>query len=291
MSSIISGNTNTSISARHFQLTLNDVSKFDKVKSYLTKSKMLKYIIASKEVAPTTGHEHIHIYVQFNQKKRLAFKKLEGAHVELCKGTPQQNYDYIIKDGNVIFEEGELGKSGAKSIKDVKAMSKDEREELDIRYYNIVKQINQAEDLEINVEDLHKDVKVVYICGDSGSGKTQLAKKMLASHTDKAINVVKHVNDFWEGVGESKVALYDEFRDSHMKASEFINFIDYNKQLMNIKGGYKLNRYETIIITSIQHPKEIYRNMPEEAKEQWLRRIKIIDLSKNKREEILNDEF
>ena len=278
MASARSGNTKPSLAARNYQLTLNDVSTFDNVKAYLTSSKMLSYIIACKEIAPTTGHEHIHIYVQFNQTKRLSIKKLLGAHIEVCRGSPQQNYNYIIKNGDIIFEEGTMRKSGGRTIKDVEEMTREERQELDINYYNIVQKVNQAEDLEIDINDWHKDVKVIYITGPSGSGKSQMAKKLISSHTNDKINLVKHVNDFWEGVGKSKVALYDEFRDSHMKASEFINFIDYNKQIMNIKGGQKLNNYELIIITSIQHPKEIYKNMPEEAREQWLRRIKIIDL-------------
>ena len=64
-----------------------------------------------------------------------------------------------------------------------------------------------------------------------------------------------------------------------MKASEFINLIDYNKHNMNIKGSKVMNNYKLIIITSIIHPKNIYNNMPEETKEQWLRRIKIINMS------------
>ena len=64
-----------------------------------------------------------------------------------------------------------------------------------------------------------------------------------------------------------------------MKASEFINLIDYNKHIMNIKGSQVMNNYKLIIITSLIHPKKIYCNMTEEAREQWLRRIKIINTS------------
>ena len=51
---------------------------------------------------------------------------------------------------------------------------------------------------------------------------------------------------------------------------------DYNIHPMNIKGGCIQNRYEYIIITSIQNPEEIYCNKPEEERRQWLRRIKCI---------------
>ncbi len=77
-----------------------------------------------------------------------------------------------------------------------------------------------------------------------------------------------------------------------MKPVEFINFIDYNKQLMNTKGGNKRNNYELIIITSVQKLEDIYKNIiyPEPRK-QWERRVQVIDLYKKesiKLENIVN---
>ena len=45
-----------------------------------------------------------------------------------------------------------------------------------------------------------------------------------------------------------------------MKASEFINFIDYNAHDMNIKGSHVRNKFECIFITSTQNPEQIYGN-------------------------------
>lgn len=280
---VISGNTKPSITARHFQITLNDVKKFDSLKSYLTKSKMLNYIIACQEIAPTTGHEHIHIYVQYSSPKKILLHKLEGAHIERCRGSPQQNYDYIVKDGDIIFEQGKLRKTGGKSIQDVLNMTRQERlENLDIRYYNIVEKINQKEALDLDIDEWNKgDVKVLYITGDTGMGKSDFARKLIKSHLKpgEKYNLVKHVGEFWEGIGSADVALYDEFRDWHMCASEFIDFIDYNKHVLNIKGGHVLNNYHTIVITSSIHPEQLYKNVSEQQG-QWLRRMKIIDLNK-----------
>ena len=95
----------------------------------------------------------------------------------------------------------------------------------------------------------------------------------------KEFSIVKFENPFYHGVTDGKgVAIYDDFRDSHMKASEFINFIDYNKHKMNVKGGSVMNNFNRIIITSVQRPEELYRNMDEEPKKQWLRRIEVINL-------------
>ena len=95
--------------------------------------------------------------------------------------------------------------------------------------------------------------------------------------------MVKHNNDFWDkkGVGDGRgAAIYDEFRDSHVKASEFINFIDYNRHYLNVKGGSQMNNFNRIIITSVQHPEHIYAGIAdEEPRKQWLRRMNIIDLT------------
>lgn len=100
------------------------------------------------------------------------------------------------------------------------------------------------------------------------------------------VNIVKYVNSFWQGVGNAKIAIYDDFRDSHMHPSEFINFIDYNKHTINIKGGEKQNEYSLIIITSVQDPHYIYMGMKDdEPRRQWLRRMTIVDMNPLPKEE------
>ena len=55
----------------------------------------------------------------------------------MCKGTPQQNVNYIMKDGNIIDEWGQLRNSGNYTIENVKKMEKKERDELPLIYYNL----------------------------------------------------------------------------------------------------------------------------------------------------------
>ena len=247
-----------------------------------------RFIFVYREKAPTTGHEHIHIYAHFTNMIKLSSKKVLGAHIDICRGTPQQIIKYVSKDGDKVEEWGEKPKQGGKSIKEIKEMTKEERENLPINYFNVVEKINKDEDANIDIEDLAKNVKVYYIQGPPGIGKTERMKKIVRDNKNTygtKINMVKYENGFWIGVGSAKIAVYDDFRDSHMKASEFINFIDYNKHYMNIKGGTKLNDYELIIITSIQKLNELYKNMPEEGKNQWIRRVEKIDIE----DELNND--
>lgn len=276
--------------AKAYLLTLNEIEKYEKIHKYLLGLKMLNYYIATKEIAPTTGHEHIHIYCQFNNSIRLSLKKLLGAHIDPCRGSPQQNLEYIYKTKEpekrgIIFDEwGELRTKGGNTINDVIEMSREERKNLPIQYFKIIKQIDLEEDIDIPIKDIYKnDIQVFYIWGPSEMDKTKDALQMFLDNGYKKINMVKYEDGFWHGIGNCKAALYDDFRDSHMRASEFINFIDYNKHPMNVKGGTKLNEYIFIIITSVQNPNMIYESLANkciEPKKQWLRRMNIIHKSK-----------
>lgn len=262
----------SSKSAKGFQVTCNEEEKFGDVLNYL-RSLNPNYLVACKEKAPSTGHVYMHAYVQFPNARRLSMKKLLGSHLEQCFGSPEQNEAYIKKDGDIIAEEGEIRKCSNWSIKGFKEMSKDERENLPPQFYNIVHKINEEEEADLTPEDLYKEMKVHWYWGESGAGKTRHAMKEIG---ERKFNMVKYENGFWHGIGNAEIALYDDFRDSHMKPTELINFIDYYKHPMNIKGGSKKNGYTEIFITSIQDPEKIYNNMPEEYKKQWLRRIKEI---------------
>lgn len=146
---------------------------------------------------------------------------------------------------------------------------------LDWKQYNTYMKIHEND--EIDIDDMYKEVVVYYISGPSGAGKTERAKQIIRENKDKfgsKVSIVKYEGNFWHGVGSNRnIALYDDFRDSHMKPSEFINFIDYNKHYMNVKGGNCLNDYKLIIITSVQPLNSIYGNVSDEPRKQWIRRI------------------
>ena len=272
---------------RAYQLTINKLEDYDKIILYLQNLKNMRYIIACKEKAPTTGKDHIHIYVQFTEPTHLSKKKVLSAHIEYCKGNPQQNVAYIKKDGEVIFETGTLAKGGRLSIKDVKSLNADELDDLPFVYYNKVQSVKRDQLMNINAYNYNKKIEVYYIYGTSGSGKTHRAIEMIKKLKEDGLietadfNEVKYANGFWHGVTLDtikEVALYDDFRDYHLLPSEFINFIDYNTHVMNVKYGCVTNSFKYIFITSIQNPEDLYKGsrQHDEESKQWLRRIKEI---------------
>ena len=213
-------------------------------------------------------------------------------HIEVCKGSPKQNINYIRKPDTKIFEEwGEEPHQGlTNTIKDLKEVN--DPNELNWIQYNTWLKVHNND---LDVEDMRKDVEVYYISGPSGIGKTERAKQIIRDNKDKygtKLTLAKFDGQFWHNVhSDGKILLYDDFRDSHMKASEFINLIDYNIQPMNIKGSTVLNNYKLIIITSIQNINDIYHNLYGEPREQWIRRIKVIELGKSLNDDIDLDDI
>lgn len=278
-----------SFKARAFQFTLNQTEKYDTLKDIINGLKSCDYYISCLEEAPTTGHKHIHMYVHFTNMYKLNQKILNlGIHIEICRGSPKQNIEYIEKGGNILDEYGTRPKQGqihtVNELKEIKDPG-----ELSSHELNAWTKIHNITNNDIDVDELSKEVKIYYIFGPSGVGKTEKAKQIVRDNKDKygskKVNMVKYENGFWNGIGSSKIAIYDEFRDSSMKPSEFINFIDYNIHTLNIKGGSIINKYELIIITSVQNPKYIYSNVGDEPRKQWLRRMEIIDMRPKEDEE------
>lgn len=281
---------------RNFLITLNQVERFDELKKYIERLKSLTYAIATKEVAPSTGHEHIHVYCQFGSPTALAKAKLCDAHVDKCKGSAQQNIEYIKKTkdpskrGKIIWEIGAPKLKGGVTIKEVEEMSKEERRYLPAIYYKTIERINAIEDAHVNVDDFFKEVEVRYIFGGSGMGKTYFAKQWLCELGLTKFSIVSYRNGFWTGVhSDALFALYDDFRDSDLPGAEFVRFIDYTVKNMNVKGSYVKNKYRYIAITSIQDPRDIYGHEWEE-KRQWLRRMKVYQFTAYKQYSQLSDE-
>lgn len=301
MSTLASGNTkNFGLKGRSFILTIQEsqYEYYEEVKYYLTNLKGFQYWLCCEH--HNEDQPHSHIYVQFTDNKRLSIKKIKGFHTESTKGSAQQCIKYLkceddkhIKLGitATVYEEiGEpLLKGGCQTIKELKEATEEELDNQSPFLYNIIQKIKYDKEADIEIDDLKKEIKVYWISGPSGIGKTEKAKEIVRSKKDELgtkVNMIKYENGFYNGVGHANIAIYDDFRDSHMKPSEFINLIDYNKHYMNIKGSQKLNEYKIIIFTTVQRLESIYRNMiDQEPRQQWERRIEEIKLGEDEEEE------
>lgn len=286
----------TKWSGRNFMITLNQVGNFVDLKEYLSHFSSFNYAVATKEKAPQTGHEHIHVFCQYSYPVCLRGDMLYGSHIEKCFGSAQKNIAYVKKleepekRGEIIWEEGQPKYKGGFSIEEVKKMPMEERIKLPFVYYKSVELINMKEENHLSLDELFKEVEVRYIYGSSGLGKTFYAKEWMRELGMKKIDVLSFSNGFWNGVSdEVPFALFDEFRDASVPGVEFIKLIDYTVKIFNIKGGSVKNRYRYIAITSIQDPRFIYEKEWEESR-QWLRRMKVIQFFDYRQWKLLTEE-
>lgn len=243
--------------------------------------KNMKYLITCEDETED-GKWHGHAFMYFkNPVCMSSVKKLFGNDCHLKK--PYNNSGCIkyvkgeIKDERKvkhnILEYGDApNDNGIHNIKDLDEI--ENAEDVPVMMYNIWKK-RKTEPKKIKKSEWSKDVKVIYIWGPSGVGKSTKAQEL----ADDEFEEIKYVNGFYIGVVDGTgCAIYDDFRDSHMPASEFINFIDYRTHNLNVKGGQVKNKYSKIIITSIIPLHELYRRITQEQKEQWIRRIEEIPI-------------
>lgn len=226
-------------------------------------------------------------------------KKVSPHHVDKCRGSPIQCINYVTKDvtdeNPLVYEEGQPPHQGRQlTANDLQELTVREIVEIDPlhhRAYLNARELLINGPLTANNITNTKKMEVYYLYGPSGCGKSLMASYLLKEHmelTKTCCDEVKFKNDFWLNVHGSKCAWYDEFRDSDMKPSEFISFIDYRSHTMNTKGGSTRNNYTFIVITSVQGPDDIYRNVNGEPRQQWLRRIRWINLGSPIMQKALN---
>lgn len=274
--------------ARNLMITVNQASfeHLEDIITYLQHFKSNNYILVCSHDKPDL---HYHIYAQYTNSLKFDSRYLYGAHIEKAFGSSQQCIEYckgldekhITLGINcvVVHEQGTAKEKGGRRIKDIMKMSDEEVLELDANLYNSAMKIRACK--KIKVGEWHKDIIVYYIWGPSGIGKSKKAEEIIKENGFDEFIEIKHIGQFWHGIYDSEItgaAIYDDFRDSHMTASEFINFIDYNIHSLNFKGGSAKNMLNLIIITSIQNPNEIYKKMKNEPRMQWMRRLRIVHL-------------
>lgn len=263
---------------KHFQLTLNQVEFYETVRDYLIGLKYFLYLISCREIAPSTQHEHIHFYVQYNRTREISLRKCCNSHIETCNASPTTNRDYIMKDGNIIDEIGDFHSSlnFNPTIEEVKKMTREERDKLSIKYYNAVCKINAEEDEILSTKTTYKKNLIVeYIYGKSQVCKSRSVYDYIDKYLGGKYEIISRDGNFWDGVrGEQKTCVIEDFRSKEVPVTELIKFIDKRVQNIHIKNGCKKNLYTRIFITSQESPDDIYFNSSED-KVQWLRRIRI----------------
>lgn len=231
-----------------------------------------EYIVFGREVAPTTGTPHLQGYVHFaNGKTRSAASKLVKGHLIAAKGSPEQNFNYCSKDGQVT-ERGVRPQSCT-------AQGDVERERWDrsrvaaregrfddipsdiyIRYNASLKRIRR-EDVAAPTNLSPASTYGVWIHGPPRTGKSTMAR------TEYGTPYLKGINKWWDGYDGEETVLIEDFSPRH---APFL--VDYLKIWTDrwafsaeTKGGRIVIRPKLIVVTSNYHPDECFHGVDLDA--------------------------
>lgn len=233
-----------------------DEPKYDK--------EVLAHIIYKRELCPKTNRLHWQGACQFHVGSRRTYKsicKLLGAdHVERCKGTYEQNIDYVSKEETKVgpvTQHGDWTSQGKRndltSIPGYKYL-RDIPCDLYIKYSRGIKEYRS-----IHGEKRDWKTEVWILWGKPGSGKSKLMPKTA---------YWKAHNKWWDGYDGEEEIVFDDWNDKIFTREEMLRICDRYPLILEVKGSCINFLAKYIYITSNTNPLEWYN-----GDEAWKRRI------------------
>ena len=239
--------------ARDWCFTVNNpVQSEQEFMSYLQSLPELRYVVFQREKAPETGTEHYQGYFEFTQPKwfttikKYLSKETIGvaAHIEQRRGKRSQARLYCMDEETRIspqyYEWGEYAEIGERSdltdiMKDIESgmcfydLSKKHGNRF-IKVINWAREFRQSH-LENKYKRVFRNMKVYYIYGSAGCGKTSY---VFNKHGyDDVYRTTNYEFGWVDDYNGEKILFLDEFRSS-FKISEILDYLD--GQPIRIRG-------------------------------------------------------
>lgn len=296
------------IQRQEYQVTLNNPDKH----GYDTQKVMkiaveglttLQYACVAKEIGKN-GTPHLHGYLNCYSRVRFStIKKLfPEAHIEVAKGGPKSNRDYIRKSGKwKDTEKAETSVEGSFIEWGKMPVKKGKRKELEELYQLVKEGYKISEILEYNNDyiqyiatintlrttlliDEYKgkrrlNLEVIYISGATGTGKT---RGVLDKWGDENVYRVTDYQHPFDGYECQAILAFDEFRSS-LKISDMLNYCDVYPIQLPARYSNRYSCYTSVYIISNWDLEEQYKEVQTESPETWqafLRRIKEVHIYK-----------
>ncbi len=232
-----------------------------------------KYIVAQLELA-ATERLHVQGYIHFTgQKRRLSVNNilhLQNLHLEMAKGTPSDNRAYCTEADKRLcdtepFEFGECPGGQGSKLAAVAAMIKAKGlkraiEESPATYITNGRGMRDLDRFYKRQKVRPNDVHVIVVNGDSGSGKTWWANMLYdPGHTFTMPAVPKNGAAWFDGYDDERTVVLDEF-SGRVEYELFKNLCDAIPLQVPVKGDYTPAMWDTLIITTNNHPCTWYGN-------------------------------
>lgn len=233
------------------------------------------YLCFGQETCPETKRQHLQGYIYFaNAKTFTACQKLlPDIHLEVSKGTAEENVVYCSKEGN-FFEQGERPTQGART--DILVVQEQIRNGV-CNMRDVLVEATSYQSVrmaEVNLKYFEQPrnwkPRVLWFYGNAGCGKSKAAYE--AGGTDPYSHTGE-TEKWWEGYDAHDVVIIDDYRPEWCSWKRFIQLIDRYPFRVECKGGSRQLRCKTIIITAPVRPEIIWANRHAEDMYQLTRRI------------------
>lgn len=209
--------------------------------------KGLTYFCLSDEIGKKTETYHTHLFMYCPQGVRFQTiqNRLPNCHIDYCKGTAQQNKDYVFKEGKYSgtdkedtrvdgtqFEWGEMpverqGRRNdivdlydmiANGMSDFQILDTSPDYMLNLNQIRQTRQVIKSE----KFKNTFRQLSTTYIWGSTGSGKTRYVMEKYGYENVYRVTNYKHPFDDYRG---QDVVLFDEFRSS-LPFADMLKYLD-----------------------------------------------------------------
>lgn len=293
-------------SSRKWLLTINNPEEKGYTHSVLMdildSIKGITYWCMCDEIGGKTKTYHTHIFIF--RKNPLRFSRLQKlfpkVDLRMCKGTAQENRDYIRKEGK--YKDSEKAETNLKDtfaeFGDVPDEQQGKRNDL-LTLYELIKggksnfeileenpyymdrlnTIDKVRELQRYEEYKNKrrlDLQVEYWCGASGQGKTRTLMDRYGDGNVYRVTDYKHPWDMYRG---QDVVIFEEFYSERFELPDMLNWLDVYPVDLPCRYNNKTACYTKVFFTSNKPLDEQYRSWQREEPESWkafLRRIHCI---------------
>jgi len=250
----------TSVSKRTRGITwtlFNYEPYLDKLKAYAREE--CEYMIFGFEICPDTAKKHLQGYHYYKNARAYPNKKwrdLTGGDGRdfISRGSPMQNYVYCSKL-NDFWEFGDLPKQGERTDWELTRAHLQAGGDIATAIEaqpQLLPSIRALERFQqISLRPLQRDVTVIVLVGDAGTGKSRWAYE----HYPELYS--KPEGQWYDGYTGQKTLLLDDYYGD-LPYSHLLKVLDRYALLVPIKGGYLYAQWDTVIITSNRLPETWY---------------------------------
>lgn len=256
---------------RDWCFTINNYNTMDELE---LQEMPFTYLIYGREIG-AIGTKHLQGYIYFKHPKRFGgVKEMFGrAHVEPARGTAKQNKAYCSKQHDFV-ELGTMPNQGKRTdltkLKE-RVLRGDEIKHIvreDVQNFQQLRFVELLQKYKPKNHKKMRDVKVYWLYGKTGSGKTWQAINNCES--DNTWISGKNLR-WWQGYLGEEYVILDDFRGDFCTFHELLRILDRYPYEVEYKGGSAELKAHTIYVTSQFHPSEVYHTREDIG--QLLRRI------------------